>query len=96
MEDSMTSEDQPESTSGFATLATLELPNPSRLLPNSCCPDKDLAVLISQAGEKEKLSLWKLQGVKKWEVDVAAEGVLQHRIVAIAWSPDSAFTRLLV
>jgi anaphase-promoting complex subunit 4 len=91
MDESMLSDTQAASGEGITPLATLELPGPSRLLSNSCCPDKDLAVVIVQSDGKEKLSLWKLQGSKKWEVDVAAEGVLEHRIVAIAWSPDSAY-----
>ena len=72
----------------FAPLALLQLPTPSRLLASACCPDKDLVVLVSRLGGKDRISLWKLQGPKKWEVDVGTDETNSEDIVNIAWSPD--------
>lgn len=75
-------------SAAFASLATLQLPSPSRLLTSACCPDKDLVVIITRQGAKDKLSLWKMQGSKKWEVDVESAAHTTEEIVALAWSPD--------
>jgi anaphase-promoting complex subunit 4 len=72
----------------FASLAVLQLPSQSRLLVSACCPDKDLVILISRLGGKDRMSLWKMQGSKKWEVDVGTEKANAEEIVGIAWSPD--------
>jgi anaphase-promoting complex subunit 4 len=72
----------------FASIAVLQLPSQSRLLASACCPDKDLVVLISRLGGKDRMSLWKMQGSKKWEVDVGTEEASVEEIVGIAWSPD--------
>ncbi|KIK71029.1 hypothetical protein GYMLUDRAFT_150173 [Collybiopsis luxurians FD-317 M1] len=69
----------------FTQLAAIHLPASSRLLASACCPDKDLFVLITRIGSYDRMSLWKLQGSKIWEVDASTEG---DRIVGIAWSPD--------
>ncbi|KAF5390354.1 hypothetical protein D9757_002903 [Collybiopsis confluens] len=71
-------------SSDFAMLAAVKLPAPSRLSPSACCPDKDLFVLVTRLGSYDRLSLWKLQGSKIWEVDVEES----NRVVDIAWSPD--------
>lgn len=34
------------------------------------------------------MSLWKVQGSKKWEVDVSTEDSTAEEIVGLAWSPD--------
>ena len=76
----------------ISSLAHVRLQAKSRLLRNACCPDKDLVVLVSRSGNEEKLSLWKIQGSKKWEVDMdygelngeATDG----EISALNWSPD--------
>ncbi|KAI8995617.1 anaphase-promoting complex, cyclosome, subunit 4-domain-containing protein [Trametes punicea] len=73
----------------IAPVATISLPNPSRILRTSWCPDKDLLVILSRFAHQEKLSLWKMSGSKKWEIDLP--GNTEHkieRIVDIAWSPD--------
>jgi anaphase-promoting complex subunit 4 len=72
----------------FASLAVLQLPPHSRLLASACCPDKDLVMMISRLGGKDRMSLWKMQGSKKWEVDVCTEDANTEEIVGIAWSPD--------
>lgn len=79
-------------TDAFASLAFLQLPSACRLLASACCPDKDLVVLISRLGGKDRLSLWKLQGSKKWEVDVGADEVSSEEVIGIAWSPDGITT----
>lgn len=75
----------------FASLATLRLPSPCRLLSSACCPDKDLIVLISRLGGHDKLSLWKLQGSKKWEVDVGEVDDASPTVAALVWSPNGEF-----
>jgi anaphase-promoting complex subunit 4 len=72
----------------FVSLAKLQLPVSSRLLPSACCPDKDLVVTISPQNGKDHVSLWKMQGSKKWEVDVRSDSVRNETIIDLAWSPD--------
>jgi len=72
----------------FSSLAVLQLPSQSRLLTSACCPDKDLVILIFRLGGKDRMSLWKMQGSKKWEVDVGTEETNVEEIVGLAWSPD--------
>jgi hypothetical protein len=72
----------------FVSLAKLSLPASSRLLPSACCPDKDLVVIISPQNGKDHVSLWKMQGSKKWQVDVHSVSVRNETIVDLAWSPD--------
>ncbi|KAG6335275.1 hypothetical protein ID866_3804 [Astraeus odoratus] len=71
----------------FASLATFKLPSPCRLLTSACCPDKDLVVLITRLGGRDRVSLWKMQGSKKWEVDIAPD-VVPATVVGLAWSPS--------
>jgi anaphase-promoting complex subunit 4 len=79
----------------FASLAVVQLPSQSRLLASACCPDKDLVILISRLGGKDRMSLWKMQGSKKWEVDVGTEDANAEEIVGIAWSPDGKTNLIL-
>ncbi|KAK7064216.1 DEAD-domain-containing protein [Favolaschia claudopus] len=72
----------------FASLATVHLPSICRLLPSACCPDKDLMVLVSRLGGRDRMSLWKMQGSKTWEVDVGTDDKTSEQIVGLAWSPD--------
>ena len=73
----------------IAPVATIALPNPSRVLRTSWCPDKDLLVMLSRFAQQEKLSLWKMSGSKKWEVDLPGNAEYKvDQIVDIAWSPD--------
>ncbi|KAI0639387.1 anaphase-promoting complex, cyclosome, subunit 4-domain-containing protein [Trametes polyzona] len=74
----------------IAPVATISLPYPGRILRSSWCPDKDLVVIVSKFAHQERLSLWKMSGSKKWEVDLP-EGTAESRdkeVVDIAWSPD--------
>jgi anaphase-promoting complex subunit 4 len=74
----------------FVSLAKLQLAPSSRLLSSACCPDKDLVVTISSLNGKDHVSLWKMQGSKKWEVDVHSDSVCNETVVGLAWSPDGA------
>jgi anaphase-promoting complex subunit 4 len=76
----------------FVSLAKLQLPVSSRLLPSACCPDKDLVVTIFPQNGKDHVSLWKMQGSKKWEVDVRSHSVRNETIVDLAWSPDGVLS----
>lgn len=79
----------------FSSLALIQLPSPSRILNASCCPDKDLVLLISRIGGQDRMSLWKVQGQKKWDVNVGAEASESEHIVGIAWSPDGMLTSII-
>ncbi|KAJ3010595.1 hypothetical protein NUW54_g2431 [Trametes sanguinea] len=73
----------------IAPVATISLPNPARILRTAWCPDKDLVVILSRFAHQEKLSLWKMSGSKKWEIDLPGNNDYHvDRIVDIAWSPD--------
>ncbi|KAF9229304.1 hypothetical protein BS17DRAFT_689834 [Gyrodon lividus] len=74
-------------SSAFAALATLQLPSPCRLLSSACCPDKDLVILISRLGGHDRMSLWKLQGSKKWEIDIGTDDA-PTTVTGLAWSPS--------
>ncbi|KAJ7591382.1 anaphase-promoting complex, cyclosome, subunit 4-domain-containing protein [Mycena floridula] len=75
-------------TNAFAILANVALPSSCRLLASACCPDKDLVVLITRLGGLDRLSLWKIQGTKKWEVDISTSDSMTEHIVDVSWSPD--------
>lgn len=82
-----------ESSSAIVSMAHVRLQLKSRLLSTACCPDKDLVVIISRTGTNvgDKMSLWKMQGSKKWEVETG-RGVDEHEeITALGWSPDGMF-----
>lgn len=72
----------------FASLSAVHLPSVCRLLASACCPDKDLLVLVSRLGGRDRMSLWKIQGSKTWEVDVGTDDQSSEQIVGLAWSPD--------
>ncbi|KAF8973944.1 anaphase-promoting complex, cyclosome, subunit 4-domain-containing protein [Flammula alnicola] len=75
-------------TNAFTSLANIRLHLPGRLVPNSCCPDKDLVLLFSRLGGTDRMSLWSSnQGSKIWETDVG-DGDDNRHVVGIAWSPD--------
>ena len=78
-------------SNAFAPIAILQLPSSCRLLASACSPDKDLVVLISRLGGKDRMALWKLQGSKKWEVDVGCDENNTEAIVGLAWSPSGIF-----
>ncbi|KAG2154867.1 anaphase-promoting complex, cyclosome, subunit 4-domain-containing protein [Suillus clintonianus] len=71
----------------FASLAVLQLSSPCRLLTSACCPDKDLVVLVSRLGGRDRLTLWKMQGTKKWDIEVGCDESSIESVSALAWSP---------
>jgi hypothetical protein len=72
----------------FEWLSTLDLSVDSTLFRTALCPDKDL-VAIAVNGCPVKLLLYKIQGSKRWEVEVAGVGTESpQKIVALTWSPD--------
>ena len=77
----------------IASLASVRLHSSSRVLRSASCPDKDLVVLITNDGVTEKMSLWKIQGSKKWEVDIVLDDGVKDEITALAWSPDGTPTQ---
>ncbi|KAJ3575641.1 hypothetical protein NP233_g977 [Leucocoprinus birnbaumii] len=83
------------STTAFNTLANFQIPTPCRILPSSCCLDKDLVILISRLGSLDRISLWNTtQGTKIWEVEVG-EDMDSTYIVDLAWSPDGQSVAVL-
>ena len=76
----------------FSSLSVFHLSSPSHLLSSSCSPDKDLLLVISRLGIKDTVSLWKMQGTKKWEVDVSIGNAPHEEVTGIAWSPDGMST----
>lgn len=74
----------------FSSLALVHLPTPARVLRSSWCPDKDLLVVVTRLGGKDRVSLWKMHGAKKWEVGFDANSTASSdEVVDICWSPDS-------
>ena len=72
----------------FASIANLRLPTAARLLPTSWCPDKDLLAVILRSNNRDKLSLWKMQGAKKWEISFDGYDPISEEIVDLAWSTN--------
>jgi anaphase-promoting complex subunit 4 len=72
----------------FASYASFRLPAASTLLRTACSPDKDLVLLISSQEHKLLLTLWKIQGVRRWEVAIENTRGASSDIVAVVWSPD--------
>lgn len=71
----------------ISPVTILRLSSPSRILSSSCCPDKDLVLLISRHVNKDIISLWKIQGGKRWELEVDV-GHRVDQVMDIAWAPD--------
>lgn len=69
-------------------IANARLPWPSRVLRTSWCPDKDLLVIVAHVAGRDKLSLWKMTGSKKWEVDIERDNASGQEIADMSWSPD--------
>lgn len=72
----------------LSSWATFQLPPGARLLPSSCCSDKDLDVIVSKLGNKDQISLRKMQGTKKWEVVVDTGDPHPEEVVNLAWSSN--------
>ncbi|KAK7058948.1 hypothetical protein VNI00_001572 [Paramarasmius palmivorus] len=72
-------------TNAFSSLTAVQLPSSSRLLASACCPDKDLLLLLTRLAGHDRMSLWKVSGVKTWEVDFGSKS---EEVVGFDWSPD--------
>jgi hypothetical protein len=73
----------------FESFSTINLAHPSRLFRLACCPDKDLFIVISRFGNQDRVALWKMQGSKKWEVEVTKHLPSDEEYVAsLAWHPS--------
>lgn len=77
-------------THSFSLLGSFNVPPDTRLVKGACNPEKDLALLIHRSEPRNTISLWKLQGVKRWEIDVIANFDQVGSIRHIAWSPDGS------
>src|ERR1700753_2711318 len=55
----------------FELFSAITLAHPSKLFRNACCPDKDLFIVVSRVGNHDRVALWKMQGSKKWEVEIS-------------------------
>ena len=54
-------------------------------------------MIITRVANKDNLSLWKLQGAKKWEVEVCKnEPGTNEEIVDLTWSPDGISWKMLL
>jgi anaphase-promoting complex subunit 4 len=83
---------EPLDTSFFTLLGSFTVPTQTRLVVGACNPEKDLVLLIHCAEPRDTLSLWKLQGTKRWEIDVVANFEQNGALRQIAWSPDGPYT----
>lgn len=48
-----------------------------------------MVTVCSQNG-KDRVTLWKMQGSKKWEVEVHSGSSRDEAVVDLTWSPDGA------
>lgn len=74
----------------IASVATVQFSSATQILRTSWCPDKDLLVVFSRVSHQSKMTLYKMQGAKKWEVVIQPRqvGKAEVDIVGVAWSPD--------
>ncbi|KAF5314057.1 hypothetical protein D9611_006831 [Ephemerocybe angulata] len=85
-------------SNAYPALASIHLPAHSRLLRDSCCPDKDIVLVFSHLGGLERISLYHTHnGTKIWETDVGDEAAATStQVVGISWSPDGRSIALLL
>ena len=74
----------------IASVATIQFPAATHILRTSWCPDKDLLVVFSRVSHQTKMTLYKMQGSKKWEAIIQSRqvGKTEVEVVGVAWSPD--------
>ena len=72
----------------FALLGEFVVPPKTLLVQGACNPEKDLVLLIHRTDARDTLSLWKLQGSKRWEVDVVGNFTTSSSLRHVSWSPD--------
>lgn len=72
----------------FALLGEFAVPPKTILVQGACNPEKDLVLLIHHSDARDTLSLWKLQGSKRWEVDVVGNFGTSSSLRHVSWSPN--------
>jgi anaphase-promoting complex subunit 4 len=72
----------------FSPLGTFSVPPKTRLVQGACNPEKDLVLLIHRGEPRDTISLWKLQGAKRWEIDTIANYETTGLLRDVSWSPD--------
>lgn len=77
-------------TDSFARLADVTLPPGSRLFSSSWCPTMDLFVVAIPLSNRHRLTLWRMGGVKVWDIEVGHGDAPEETIANVAWSPDGA------
>lgn len=80
----------PLETDWFTPVSNFHIPTASRLLLSAWCPTMDLLVLVSRIADKDRLGLWRMHGVKVWEVEVSKGESPSEEITSVAWSPDGS------
>jgi anaphase-promoting complex subunit 4 len=75
----------------FVLLGEFAVPPKTYLSQGACNPEKDLVLLIHCSESRDTLSLWKLQGSKRWEIDVVGNFDVNGSLRHISWSPDGTF-----
>lgn len=77
-------------TDWFTPVSNFHITTASRLLLSAWCPTMDLLVLVSRIADKDRLGLWRMHGVKVWEVEVSKGESSSEDVISVAWSPDGA------
>jgi WD40 repeat protein len=72
----------------FSQLGQFFVAPGSRIPPGACNSEKDLVILVQRGESRDTLSLWRLQGTKRWEIDVIANHAMTGRVRSVTWSPD--------
>lgn len=72
----------------FVQLGSFSVEPDTRLVSGACNPEKDLVLLIHRGETRDTLSLWKLQGSKRWEVDTISNFEQTGKLRHVSWSPD--------
>ena len=72
----------------FSQLGQFYVAPSSRIPPGACNSEKDLVILVQRGESRDTISLWRLQGTKRWEIDVIANHNSAGRVRSVAWSPD--------
>lgn len=72
----------------FSQLGQFYVAPGSRIPPGACNSEKDLVILVQRGEPRDTISLWRLQGTKRWEIDVIANHDTAGRVRSVTWSPD--------
>ena len=72
----------------FSQLGQFYVAPGSRIPPGACNSEKDLVLLVQRGESRDTISLWRLQGTKRWEIDVIANHDATGRVHSVTWSPD--------